>query len=107
MKYCLTVFLLTIFSSAYSQLEFYQCPREKRSQYVTNSKISAEHYIVDDTSRLVFWKIDTGKMYVLNLEEEFECGTNGHFRYTTNLHFAVPMDKTSFTFTLKRRFSSG
>jgi hypothetical protein len=88
-------------SQVFSQVEFYECPREKKQEFISDALLIPRYKMGGDTGKWVNSRIDPGNMYVFKQREEFECGTDGHFRVIASLYFTVPMGKQTFELNIE------
>ena len=101
MRLSIFTILLILFSSrAYTQVEFYECPQGKKQEFISDALLIPGYKMGGDTGRMIKWRIDAGNMYVFKQKEEFECGTDGHFRVVGSLYFTVPMGRETFEFNI-------
>ena len=84
-----------------AQVEFYDCPKEKKYQYVSNAKLFPRYLLGNDSLHLN-WDIDTGNAIVLKYEHYFDCSGTGHLGVIASFIWSIPITWKKFEINLGR-----
>ncbi|MFI5131220.1 MAG: hypothetical protein ACHQFX_14555 [Chitinophagales bacterium] len=99
MKYSLAFLYCFSLSNLYAQVEFYECPKEKKYQNVSNARVISKKRLGSDSIYLNL-RIDTGNLLVLKYEQIYDCSETGHFAVIAFLIWTIPMNITKFEIEL-------
>jgi hypothetical protein len=84
-----------------AQLEFYDCPKEKKHEYVSNARLFPKYLLGNDTL-YHNWKIDTGNAIVLKYEHHYDCSGTGHLGVIASFLWSIPKASTTFEIQLNK-----
>lgn len=101
MKLFFLLFFCSLLCDLNAQVEFYDCPKEKKYEYVTNAKLFPK-YLLGNDSIYLNWKIDTGKAIVLKYEHYYDCSGTGHLGVSASFIWSIPIASTKFEIQLSK-----
>jgi hypothetical protein len=84
-----------------AQIEFYECPKKAKYEYVSNAKLVPTYFQGQD-STLFNYQIDTGKSVVLRYEHYYDCSETGHLGVYATFIWSIPFASTSFEIQLDK-----
>jgi hypothetical protein len=92
-----TIILLFIFCFMHlrAQSEFYNCPKEKQYEYVSNAKLIPKYALGRDSIYLN-WKVDTGSSVVFEYQQRYDCSGTGHLGVIGSLLWSISKGSTQF-----------
>ena len=99
------LFFLLLFCSLLcdlnAQLDFYDCPKEKKYEYVSNARLFPK-YMLGSDSVYLNWKVDTGKAIVLKYKHSYDCSGTGHLGVIASFIWSIPSSSTKFEIQLNK-----
>ena len=93
--FCCSLYDLT------AQVEFYDCPKERKYEYVSSAKLIPK-YLLGQDSIYFNWKIDTGNAIVFKYKNYYDCTGNGHLGVIASLIWSIPKNLKTFEIQLNK-----
>jgi hypothetical protein len=98
-KFVLLLSLSLCFRNISAQTEFYDCPKEKKYEFVPDATLFPKYSLGQD-SVYWNWKVDIGRSIVFKYEQHYDCSGTGHFGVIGSLLWSIPKDSTQFQIQL-------
>lgn len=101
MKLLFLLLFCSLLSELNAQVEFYDCPKEKKYEYVSNARLLPK-YLLGNDSLFLNWKIDKGNAIVLKYEQYYDCSGTGHLGVIASFIWSIPDSLTKFKIQLNK-----